>query len=203
MPELLTGLEDLVTDSPLTYLIVFALVAGDAIIPLVPGESAVVAAAVLAGDGRLNVLLVWAAAAAGAFVGDLIGYGIGRGLGRRAVDRWVRGEKGRRRLERAESELNRRGVGLIAAAQFIPGGRNLIMIGSGTLAFPLRRFIPAEAVGVTLWATLQTGLGYAGGRSIDNTLVALGVSVVLALVIGVSLERLDHLRRRRAEAGGA
>jgi len=201
--DFLTGLEDLVTSSPLTYLAVLALVAGDAILPLFPGESAVVAAAVLAGDGRLNVFLVWAAAAGGAFIGDLAGYGIGRVLGRRAVDRWVRGERGRRRLDRAERELHARGMGLIAAAQFIPGGRNLIMIGAGTLGFPLRRFVPAEAVGVALWATFQTALGYFGGRAFDNTLVALGVSLGIALVLGVTLERLDALRRRRAEAAGA
>ncbi len=199
---MLEGLTDAVTGSPWTYLVVLLLVAGDAIIPLVPGESAVVAAAVLASDGELNILLVWAAAAAGAFLGDLAGYGLGRGVGGRLLDRFVRGETGRARLRRAEEQLQRRGVPLVASAQFIPGGRNLIMIGAGSLGFPIRRFIPAEAIGVALWATFQTGLGYLGGNIFDDTLTALAVSVGIAIVVAIAVERLASAWQRRRDAAG-
>lgn len=203
MLDQLNDLTDLVTDSPWTYVVVLLLVAGDAILPLFPGESTVVAASVLAADGDLRIGLVWMAAVAGAFIGDLVGYALGRVLGTRITARYPRGEKGRRRLREAEDALNRRGTGLIAAAQFIPGGRNVIMIGAGTLEYPLRRFLPAEAVGVTLWATFQCALGYVGGRALDDTLTALVVSLGMAFVVGVSLERGQAWweRRHRSRPG--
>lgn len=198
----LEGLTDVVSGSPWTYLVVLLLVAGDAIVPLFPGESTVVAAGVLAADGELHVALVWAAAAAGALIGDTVMYLLGRRFGPRVVDRFVRGDKGRARLEAAEHQLDERGTGLIAAAQFIPGGRNLVMVGAGTLGFPLRRFLPAEAIGVTIWATFQTGLGYLGGRAFERTITALLVSLGIAIVVGVAVERIDDWRRRRRAARG-
>lgn len=45
--------------------LVAGLVAADAVLPLVPGETVVIAAAVLAADGELSLALVFAAAAAG------------------------------------------------------------------------------------------------------------------------------------------
>jgi membrane protein DedA with SNARE-associated domain len=195
----LESLTDLVTSSPLTYGVLFLLVAGDAIVPLFPGESAVVAAAVLAADGGLIVWLVLAAAFTGALAGDLVTYSIGRVAGPRVLARFVRGEKGRGRVRWAERELERRGMALIAAAQFIPGGRNVVMASAGTLGFPLRRFLAAEAIGASAWAVFQTSLGYFGGKAFDSTLVAIGVSVGVAIALGGVVEAVDRLRRRRRE----
>jgi len=195
---MLESLTDLVTSSPLTYGALFLLVAGDAVLPLFPGESAVVAAGVLAADGGLVVWLVVAAAFAGALVGDFVTYSIGRFAGPRLVARYVRGEKGRERLRWAEGELDRRGTALIAAAQFIPGGRNIVMVSAGTLGFPLPRFIAAETIGASTWAVFQTSLGYFGGKTFDSTLVAIGVSVGIAIALGGVVEGVDRLRRRRA-----
>lgn len=199
----LESLTDLVTSSPLTYGALFLLVAGDAVVPLFPGESAVVAAAVLAADGGLVVWLVFAAAVAGAVVGDLVTYSIGRLAGPRVLARFVRGEKGRARVRWAEGELERRGTALIAAAQFIPGGRNVVMASAGTLGFPLRRFLAAEAIGASVWAAFQTSLGYFGGRAFESTLTAVLVSVGIAIALGAAVEGVDRLRRRRGRAGDA
>jgi membrane-associated protein len=76
-------------------------VAGDALVPVFPGESAVVAAAVLAADGELIVWLVLLAAFAGAFVGRP------RHVRHRAL---------------AGARLVRRGVALIVAARLCRAG---------------------------------------------------------------------------------
>lgn len=196
--QVLESLTDFVSSSPLTYGLVLLLVAGDAILPLFPGESAVVAAGVVAADGGLSVWLVALAAFAGAVIGDTSGYLIGRTAGERVIARFLRGERGRRALERAEGQLAERGVPLIAAAQFIPGGRNVMMIGSGALRFPFRRFLAAEVIGAALWAAFQTALGYLGGRAFDSTLTALSVSLGIGLAIGLALEGVTRWRRRRS-----
>jgi membrane-associated protein len=198
----LESLTDLVSSSPLTYGAIALLVAGDAILPLFPGESAVVAAAVLAADGDLLVWLVLLAAFAGALVGDFCGFLIGRTAGVRVVRRFVRGETGTRRLKRAERELDRRGMALIAAAQFIPGGRNVVMVAAGTLGFPLPRFLLAETIGAGIWASFQTALGYFGGRVFESTLTSLIVSLGIAFAVAAGIETIDRLRRR-GEGGEA
>jgi membrane-associated protein len=191
----LESLTDFITDSPLTYLLVALLVAGDAIVPVFPGESGVVAAAVLAADGELMVWLVLAAAFAGAFVGDLAMYGIGRWAGTRLVRRYAAEGERAERVRWARGLLERRGVALIVVAQFVPGGRNVIMFSAGTLHYPLRRFVAAEALGAALWAAFQTSIGYFGGRLFDSTLTALLVSLGVAFAIAGLIELVDRLRR--------
>jgi membrane protein DedA with SNARE-associated domain len=193
----LESLTDVVSGSPLTYLLVAGLVAGDAIVPLFPGESSVVAAAVLAADGELIVWLVALAAFAGAFAGDLLMYGIGRAGGSRLIRRHASEGRRAQRVEGARRQVERRGAALIVAAQFIPGGRNVVMFGAGSLGYPLPRFLAAEAVGAAAWAGFQTAIGYVGGTLVDDTLVALGVSLGIAIAVGVAVEGADRLRRRR------
>lgn len=199
-PCMLESLTDAVSGSPVTYLVVLALVAGDAVIPLLPGESSVVAAAVLASQGELNVWLIGLAAFAGAFLGDLAMYALGRRVGPGLIERHAHEGSRAERVRWAQDQLDRRGVALIAAAQFVPGGRNVVMIVAGSLHFPLRRFLAAEAVGAAAWASFQTAIGYFGGRLVDDTLVALVVSVAIAIAFGALIELADRLRRRGAEA---
>src|SRR5258708_541241 len=123
------------------YVLVFAVVAGDAVLPLLPGETIVVTGGVLASSGDLNILLV---CAAGAFLGDSACYWIGRKLGTRAAERFLRGERGKRSLDWAERALDRRGKTLIAVARFVPGGRTAVSLVAGTTEFPWRIWALAD-----------------------------------------------------------
>lgn len=192
----MNALTDLMSGSPIAYLIVVALVAGDAVVPLVPGESSVVAAAVLAADGDLVIWLVVAAAFAGAFLGDLAMYGLGRWRGQHLIDRYASEGSRAARVEWARRQVARRGTPLVVAAQFVPGGRNVVMILAGCLHFPLRRFLVSNAIGTALWASFQASIGYFGGRLFNDTLVALGVSLAIAFSVGALIELADRARRR-------
>lgn len=193
----LSLLTEWVSDSPVTYLVVFALVAADAIVPLAPGESAVVAAAVLAADGALLLPAVWAAAAAGAIAGDSAAFLLGRGAGGRLVERLRRRPGWADRLDEASDRLRRRGAVFIPAAQFVPGGRNLVMVAAGALGVPWRRFLPLEILGACLWATFQCALGWFGGRAFEGTGTALLVSLGIAIAIGIAVDLGERVRRRR------
>jgi membrane protein DedA with SNARE-associated domain len=91
--------------------------------PALPSETTVIAAAVLAANGHLNIALVVIAAALGALLGDNSAYAVGNSGLRRLADRFLRSEKSRRRLEWARSQLQHHGVWIIVVARFIPGGR--------------------------------------------------------------------------------
>jgi membrane-associated protein len=182
------------------YAIVFALAFLDVLLPVVPSETAVITAGVVAAAGDLSLMLVVPAAAAGAFAGDNTAYLIGRRFGSRATERFGSGEKARRRIEWAEEQLRERGGELIAVARFIPGGRTAVTLSAGTLRFPWRRFLLFDAAAALGWAAYAALLGYFGGRTFEHAawkglLLALGIA--FAFAGGIELARWA-LRRRRA-----
>jgi membrane protein DedA with SNARE-associated domain len=195
---------DLVADaSHWAYLVVFVLAVVDDLLPIVPSETAVITAGVVAAGGDLSLPLVLVAAAAGAFLGDNTAYGIGRTYGRRPNNRLLRTEKSRRRLLWAKRHLEERGGELIAVARFIPAGRTAVTVSAGLTAFPWPRFARYDGVAAVLWAGYAGCLGYFGGRAFEDQawkglLLALGVAFAITIVIEVV--RWFLRRRQRATA---
>ena len=186
------------------YAIVFLLALLDAVVPIVPSETAVITAGVVAGAGDLSLAVIIPAAAAGAFLGDNTAYWIGRRFGTRVVDRFFSGEKSRRRIEWAEHQLAERGGELIAVARFIPGGRTAVTLSAGLVEFPWRRFILFDAAAAVGWALYASLLGYFGGHTFEHAawkglLLALGIA--FAVAGGVEVTRWALKRRRHASAG--
>ena len=187
-----------VSASPLTYLVLFAAVGGDAILPVVPGEPMVIAAAVLAAQGHLIIAAVVFAAFLGAFAGDHVSYFLGRMFGQRAARRIARGDKGARRLEWAERTLERRGATLLLVARFIPGGRTAATLAAGTLNMAWRRFAVADAVAAVLWALYASSIGYFGGAAFtESPWRALALSLGIAAVLALAIEGYRRIQRRR------
>lgn len=151
----------LVSASPATYAIVFAIVAIDALLPFFQAEATVITAAVLAAQGHLAVWVVVAVAALGGIAGDNACYFLGQRFGCGAADKLLTKE----RLQRAERGIRSQGAILILIARFIPVGRTATTFAAGTLKMPWRRFLAAEVLAATLWAIYATMLGYAGGSS--------------------------------------
>jgi membrane-associated protein len=139
---------DLVSNaSGWAYLIIFALAYFDALVPVVPSETSVITAGVVASTGDLNLMLIVAVAASGAFLGDNTAYFIGRRYGTRINDRFFSSQKARKRVEWAHKQVSERGGELILVARFIPGGRTVVTLSCGTLGYPWRRFLIFDAAG--------------------------------------------------------
>jgi membrane protein YqaA with SNARE-associated domain len=136
-----------VTASPLTYLVVALAAGGDVILPLIPSETLVITAAVLAAQGRLSLWLIVPPVAAGAFIGDNVVYWLGRGVGDPVSRRLFKGETARRRLEWAERAIRGHGARLVLAGRFIPGGRTASTFAAGTLDLAY----PSTRSGATRW----------------------------------------------------
>lgn len=163
------SIANVVSESSWTYVLLIAVVAGDAVFPVLPGETVIIAAAVLAAQGHLNIALVIVAAVLGALVGDNAAYGIGRSGLRRVADRLLRSEKNHQRLEWGRSQLEHHGVWIIVVGRFIPGGRTATTYVAGTVEMPWkRRFLPADVIAAGLWGLYASALGYVGGRSFEN-----------------------------------
>lgn len=178
-----------VSGNPVTYLIVFLAAGSDVILPLVPSETIVVAAAVIAAQGGLAIEALVAAAAVGAFLGDNLVYWLGRRVGEPITARLFRGEKARGKLEWAEAAIRRRGPSLIVVGRFIPGGRTATSVGSGTAALRYRRFLLADAVAAAVWALYASLLGYLGGSQFeDNLWLPLLIAFAVASLVAVGAE---------------
>jgi membrane-associated protein len=200
------SIANVVTGSAWSYLLVLGVCAGDAVLPLLPSETVVVTAAVLAANHRLNIALIVCAAALGALIGDNAAYAAGRGALRRLADRVLRSDKSRQRLDGARNQLSRHGIWIIVVARFIPGGRTATTYACGTLGMSWRgRFLPADAAAACLWALYASALGYIGGAKFKHNLwlpllIAAGTGLVVAvageLVRRKVLDRSDQARDR-------
>lgn len=197
---MLESLTDYISGSPWTYAVVFGLSALDVIFPVVPSETSVIIAGVLAGTGDLILWLVILVAAAGAILGDNIAYWIGRLAGHRIVERWFKGER-RKRIDWAERQIKERGPYLIVVGRFIPGGRTAVTVSCGLLEMPWRRFIAFDVLAGISWASYAALLGYFGGRTFEeDPLKAFLIAFGVALAVSGAIELYRWLRKRRALA---
>lgn len=184
--------------SPVSYLVAVLVPALDALIPVLPSETAVIALGVATAgstDPRIGVLVTLAAL--GAFLGDNAAYLLGRRFGP-AVSRWIfAGERGARRRAWAQRSLEQYGTRIIVACRFIPGGRTAVTLTCGLIGYPRRSFVLGTAIAGVLWASYAFFIGRLGGQAFEGRpwaglLVGLGLTVVVSGVI----EAVRRLRRR-------
>ena len=201
----MNALASLRVDALLSYAIAIIIPALDAILPVLPSETAIITLGVAtAGSADPRIGLLVACSAAGAFLGDNLCYLLGRRFGPRIERRFFRGEKGARRLAWAERSLERYGMPLIVVCRFIPGGRTAVTLCCGIVRYQQRRFVIATAIAGLIWASYSFFIGRLGGQAFEDKpwaglLLALGV----ALAISVLIELIRRLRSGRASRGNA
>jgi len=198
--ESIDSLTALVTDSPLTYLIIFAMAAIDVIVPIIPAEATVTAAAVLAGQGTLNIVWVMIAAGLGAFVGDNVAYWIGRAAGRPLVQKVLRGNT--EQLDKVQEQFDKRGGIFIIIGRFVPGGRTAVAVGAGILHFNWLQFIVYDAIAAVMWALQASIPGFIGGSLIqDRPWLAMTFGFVLSALMagGIALAQRWWDERKAVE----
>jgi membrane protein DedA with SNARE-associated domain len=171
--------------------------------PIVPGETMLVAGAIYAGTGRLNVVALGVVAVVASVAGGLGGWVIGRFGGRALALRY-----GRyvfltpARLDKAEAFFTSRGAIVITFARFFEGLRQANGIIAGITEMPWARFLLFNGLGAVLWVGVWISVGYLAGDHIDViyrdvTRYLLYVLIALA-VVAAALIAWHVLRRRRA-----
>jgi membrane-associated protein len=187
-----------ISGSSWSYGVVFGVSALDAFFPLVPSETTVIAAGVLAANGDLRIELIIPAAAVGAVCGDNVSFWVGRILGERIAGKLFAGNR-RRHLDRAHRMLEERGGYLIVIARFIPGGRTAATFAAGSLHWTWRRFIVFDAAAGAIWGSYAGLLGYFGGKTFkDSPFKGFLVAFAIALMITFGVEVVRWLRKRAA-----
>ncbi|MCW2686607.1 MAG: putative rane-associated protein [Mycobacterium sp.] len=168
----------------------------------VPGETMLVAAALFAGAGHMNIAVVILVAVLGAIVGDNIGFIVGHFGGRPLIERF-----GRyifltpQRLDHAEDFFNRHGGKVVTVARFIEGLRQVNGILAGMVGMHWLKFLAFNALGAVLWVCTWATLGYLAGENIVQ--IYAGFERYKWYVIGALIVIAAILIARRVRRGRA
>ena len=164
----------------------------------VPGETALIAAAIAAGRGHLSFAAVLVTASLAAIAGGEIGYALGRYGGRRLLRRWdLTHRLAERFLDATERFFNRHGGKAVALGRFFPVIRVTTFWTAGIARMNPWRFALWNVVGGIAWAagigTAAYVLGSAAVHAVERygAIAVLGVAalVVLGWVVLRRLER--------------
>jgi membrane-associated protein len=184
------------------YPLVFALIAIETMGIPVPGETALITAAIVASRGRLEIEVVIALAAAAAILGDNIGFAIGRRLGRPLLTAPGPLHIHRLRvLEVGEPFFERHGPKAVFLGRWVAGLRITAawMAGANQMGWPT--FLFWNALGGVAWATSIGLLAYFAGHTAERIVHYAGLGGAAVVVVGgVALWLLVRMRRRRAAA---
>jgi membrane protein DedA with SNARE-associated domain len=172
----------------LVYGLVALLVFGEAALFIgfiLPGETAVLVAGVVASQGRVNVGIVAVLVVAAAITGDSVGYAIGHRYGESLMKLPVLRRR-RAALERALEGLRRRGPIYVFIGRFTAFLRAVMPGLAGMSRMNYRRFLIANALGGLLWGVSFTLLGYFAGTAltrIEKYASWVGLAVLIAMIL--------------------
>ena len=176
--------------SPWVYVVVFLLTVLDAFFIIVPSETVVVALGALAlSTGAPDLAILIPVAGVAAIVGDSLTYLLGRAVGLQRFG-WMRRAGVVRVLEWARRAIDERAAAVLRTARFVPFGRIAVNLTAGASGFRYPRFLALTIVAGMCWATYNSIVGALFGSWFDdNPLLAVVVSVAVALVLGVLVDR--------------
>ena len=196
-----------------TYLLVglFAFLETGAFVGLVaPGETVVILAGAVAGQGATDVYVTIAIVWFCAWAGDTVSFLIGRRLGREFVLRYgPRVRITEERFRQVERYFQRHGGKTILIGRFVGLVRALAPFVAGSSGLRYRQFVPYSVLGTGLWSAAFTLVGYFASRSIDEAaqtaeqgtlLLAIVICTIVAIVVTVRFLRNPENRTRIVEA---
>ena len=190
------------------YLAVFVLtVLESACIPI-PSEvtlglgGALASGAVIGGaQGHLSLGLVIIVGIAGSVCGSLLAYVVGRTGGRTLVDRYGKYVLlSHSDLDTAEAWFSRRGEWMVLYGRVLPFVRTFISLPAGMARMNVAKFTILTAIGVSLWVTLLTVIGYALGGSWNKMIKLFGVAgyvIAAAFVVLVAVFMVRRYKRSK------
>jgi membrane protein DedA with SNARE-associated domain len=165
-------------------IIVFVVVALESAGAPLPGETALVAASILASQGSYSILSVIVVGAAAAIIGDNGGYWAGRLLGRRFLQRYAIVRRfSAKVLPRAERFFERHGGKAIFLARWTSGLRVAGAWIAGFAHMHWWRFFFWNATGGIFWAVTVSLVAYYFGRAAADAIARYGLIVGGALVV--------------------
>jgi membrane-associated protein len=165
-----------------------------------PGETALVLAAVLASQGKLNIWLVILIGICSAIIGDNIGYFLGRRLGRDVLEsRGPFHEQRREVIAAGDTFFAKHGPKAVFLARWIALVRFAAAWLAGINHMRFRQFFFWNALGGITWGITYGLVGYFLGSAAADAISTFGLYAFGALLLLFLAYIYFHLRRRRRE----
>jgi membrane-associated protein len=156
---------------------------------LLPGDSLIITAGLVAASGKLDLLTVILVMTAAAILGDATGYAIGKGLGvslfRKKDSIFFR----RDYLLKAQTFYSKHGGKTIFFARFVPLVRSFATTVAGAAAMPFASFLFFSVTGAVCWVVSFALLGYFLGALFPeltayiNAIIAVGVVLIASNIV--------------------
>ena len=187
------------------YLIMALLIGGESAGLPLPGETSLVAGAVEAQRGVLDLPWVMFVAAAAAMVGDNLGYWVGRRVGRPALRRYGRFVRiGDRQIRVLDYFFAHHGAKTVFVGRWITLLRVGAALFAGASRMPWRSFLIWNALGSAAWAVSVALIGYffwASVGTVKGVFGYIGIAALLASVVAgyFVLRRIERRLFRNAE----
>ncbi len=199
------------------YLIVFGFTVFENLFvlgSLTPGETVVIAAALVASKGQLAIMGVWIASVIGTVVGSNVSYWLGRRAGLGAVasftERIAATRVGRlfridpSGVDEVHDHFHTQGAKTVFIARFAIGAKNFVPAVAGATKMPVFWFELYTLIGAVVYTSLMCTIGWFLGENIDVALrVASGIGwvglAVLAFFIGGVLVARRRITARRSD----
>lgn len=188
--------------SGLVYTLVAALVFGEAALFIgfiIPGETTVIVAGVIASQGGINIGVLCALIVVAAVVGDSVGYLVGKRFGDRLLNLAIL-RRHRSELDDALAGLQKRGPLYVFLGRFTAFLRAVMPGLAGMSRLSYGRFFLANAAGGLVWGVGFALLGYAAGSQLHRieryaSWFSYGI-LILLLLVATSLVLWRRSRRR-------
>lgn len=174
------------------FVVVLLEVAG---LPFIPGETALIAAAVLASQGHGSIVWTIVLAIVAAILGAGIAYAIGRRWGRGLLSRWPWFERVTKPgVNRSDEFFHRHGAKAVVLGRFVPVLRATLGWMAGVGRMRLLRFLLANVSGAVAWG-LAIGLVayYVGGAVIRYGTYAIAGAVAVLLAGWLVIHRRNRV----------
>ncbi|WP_255991348.1 DedA family protein [Chitinolyticbacter albus] len=183
------------------YAVLFAVIfceTGLVVMPLLPGDSLLFVAGMLAGGGLFNIHVLCLLMFVAAVAGDALNYTIGRYFGHKLFANPDSKVFRRDHLEKTHAFYEKHGGKTIIIARFVPIVRTFAPFVAGMAEMSYAKFFTFNVVGAFVWVYALTFAGFLlGGISFikDNlTLIIFGI-VFISILPGL-IEVARHKLRR-------
>ncbi|WP_127497705.1 DedA family protein [Actinoplanes solisilvae] len=183
------------------------LVALENIVPPIPSEIVLSLGGYLAGEGRVNLVLVYLAATLGSLVGALLLYWLGYGLGEERLRRWldriplVDADD----LNQADRWFERHANAAVLFGRCAPVVRSLVSIPAGANHMNLGLFTLFTTIGSGVWNAIFVGGGYALGsrwQDLEKYSQWFDYAIWAVIVLTIASWVAKKVRKRRRAAAG-
>ena len=153
----------------------------------IPGESALITAAAVAGSGAMSIVGVFFSALAGNVLGGMAGYWMGVRGGHAIVNRFGRILRVKdEHIAKGNVFFAKHGAAALIVGRYVAIVRSVLGMLAGVSAMPRRKFLLYNFIGGVVWSLTFTLVGYFFGRNLPALKRELGrVGLVLGVVVAL------------------